>query len=134
MKSDSPEPSDFITSLLAKYETDHESFACTLEAITRSHNHINLLFSKGIVEKCLQLLHGIGDNWRFVYHSEIRMRTGEALNNIIRHVYCEDKLALQIHYNVGRVREQCERMLASIHRDNASKLIDVSYTVRLIIT
>lgn len=126
MKPDSPEPSDFITSLLAKYDTDPEAFACTLEAITRSHNHIKLLFSKGIVEKCLQLLHGVDENWRFVYHSDIRVRIGEALDNIIRHIYRDDMFVLQIHCNVGRVRDQCERMLASIHRDNASKLIDVS--------
>eukprot|EP00800_Vazella_pourtalesii_P001150 TRINITY_DN1095_c0_g1_i3.p1 TRINITY_DN1095_c0_g1~~TRINITY_DN1095_c0_g1_i3.p1 ORF type:complete len:404 (+),score=73.36 TRINITY_DN1095_c0_g1_i3:285-1496(+) len=126
MKPDSPEPSDFITSLLAKYDTDPEAFACTLEAITRSHNHIKLLFSKGIVEKCLQLLHGVDENWRFVYHSDIRVRIGEALDNIIRHIYRDDMFVLQIHCNVGRVRDQWERMLASIHRDNAAKLIDVS--------
>nr|APZ80421.1 Adenomatous polyposis coli [Oopsacas minuta] len=112
---------EYVESLLSKFDTDdHESFASSLQAATNSPQHSKALFKKGVVEKCLRLLHGIDDNWKFVYHSDIRERIEEALSNIIGSVYRKEKLALQINYNVRMVRDQCEGMLACINGDVVS--------------
>ena len=118
---------EYVQSLLSKFEEDdHESFACTLQAVTRSPRHVKALFKKGVVEKSLRLLHGIDENWRFVYNRDIRERMGEALYNIVRCIYRSDKLALQIHTYVRMVRDQCERMLSNLTRDKKQRHDDVS--------
>ena len=121
------ERTEFVQSLLSKFEEDdHESFACTLQAVTRSPRHVKALFKKGVVEKSLRLLHGIDENCRFVYNSDIRERMGEALYNIVRCIYRSDKLALQIYSNVRMVRDQCERMLSNLTGEKKTQHNDVS--------
>ena len=94
--------------------------------MTRSPRHVRALFKKGVVEKSLRLLHGIDENWRFVYNSDIRERMGEALYNIVRYIYHSDKLALQIYSSVRRVRDQCERMLSILTGEKKLQQTDVS--------